>query len=1025
MLHVGMSRTEKHFFLKLALIVVLQGAHTIALAAPGDTIYFEDFQDDDTGGWTAATGTLGTGEFPAGSGEISLFTCCGTVDAFSPLLDTSVPGAILSLRIQRGGASIDSDVPEGNREYLDLYFLNDLGNWVWQGRYPADGASPGEMINDSFTLDAQFLHEDFRIRLFQDSGDAGEDYWHLHEIHVFEAGPNGGIGSLCDDFSQGLSNWTVNSFGGDASPTTQTADSPVHSLAIFNGGVRVISLPVDLSDADAATLNLWVRRGSNAFSDAPNGSQDLAISYLDAGGNQQILQSLPGGGQPGEIFNLSYSLPAAALHDAFRIRFDRYGSGAGGYWHVDDVCIDVARPFDHFAITHDGNGVNCQAEPVRLTAHDANHFVVENHAGTASLSTSSGNGDWSLFDGNGTLNNVGNGAGNYSFVTSDNGTVLLGLRDTYIETVNIDAAQGGLVEDINEDDALSFAATGFNFTVNGVPATIGTQVAAKPSNVAPDAVNIALQAIRTSDETGACEAAFQGNENVDLAFTCENPGSCAGRNVLVNGTAIAANSAGVPSAFTALALDFGDETQASAPIVIAYDDAGRIRLHARKLLSPSGEVMSGSSNDFVVRPFGFDILADEGSITAINPGATAPGDAAFERAGEPFRVTVSAVGWQAADDSDADGIPDGHDDTDASNNANLADNIVLPNFALDSMADSVSLSTTLVAPAGGNNPGLAGTTSITAFTAGSGAVNDIRWYDVGIIELHAGLGDNDYMGTGPVPGRSGHVGRFVPHHLSTATVSHGCSDTYGFTYSRQPLQRFTVSAHAEDDAVTQNFSWDLAGGTGFATDITLSDAASSSPGTFNTGVSRMDFVSGNAVVNDVVSFAFNAEPQAPYSLRIRASDADVADSRDYTEGVTEIRSGRFVVADTRAFLFMDATSKIAVESFDDNEWDIESQDECTVLDVGNLSLENHAGDLAPGDSTIDTGQTAFTNGSGSVTMTAPGTGNAGSMELHHDVEPWLEFDWEGDGVRDPFGTIHFHGIFESEPGFIYRREIIR
>ncbi|HEX7029367.1 MAG TPA: DUF6701 domain-containing protein [Gammaproteobacteria bacterium] len=986
-----------------------------AFAAPGDTIYAEDFEDGDAGGWNG-TGSFGVGAFPAASGEISLYTCCGNVDLLSPVIDTSVAGAQLSLRVQRGGTSIGSDLPEGRREYLDVYFLNDNGNWIHQARYPTGGTA-GEVFNSVFTLDdPQFLHSNFRVRLFQDSGDANEDYWHLHEISIVEASASGGIGSLCDDFSNGLARWTVNDFGGAGAvaATTQAANSPTRGLAIFDGSVRIQSLPLDLADASGATLNLWVRRGDDSFSEAPDVGEDFVIGYIDVNGNAQQLHVLAGDDAPGETFNLSFPLPADALHDAFQVRIERYGNGAGGYWHIDDVCVDIQRTLDHFAIRHDGSGVNCQAEPVEIAAHDLNHFVVENYTGMVGLSTSTGNGDWSLLAGGGALANAGAGDGSYLFNAADNGDAVLGLRDTFAETVNVDARNGTTGEHAAEDGDVTFARSGFNVLVDGNATPVGVQIAGKPSNVAPNPALLELQAIRTDDSTGACAAAFTGSVNVDLAFSCEEPASCAGGNLAVNGSIIAANSAGTPVAFTTLALDFGDASDSTAPVVLQYDDAGRIRLHARHVLQPSAEVMAGSSNTFTVRPFGFDVSASG------NPGAVDASGAVYRKAGEAFAVNVRAVGWQARDDADLDGIPDGYGNGDPADNADLSDNPPLANFGNENFPGTVSLSANLALPASGANPGLSGNTALTGFVNGT-ANATLRFSEAGIIELVAALADGDYLGAGNLRSRSGFVGRFIPDHFDVVIASHGCNDVAGFSYSGQPLRNVGVTARNGAGGTVSNFD----GALGFAKTVFLGEVTGA-PGTvLNGGISALDFIRGTATVTNTpagVAFRFANPGTAPASITLRATGSDGVSSLNHAEGVTQVRSARFAVDDASAPVLANAVSFLRVETFDAGEWLPETQDTCTVFDAARLSLGAHAENLAAGESLV--GGTNFASGAGQVTLTAPGVGNNGSMQLNYDTDPWLEYDWTGTGAEDPAGTIRFFEIFATEPGFIQRQEVV-
>ena len=453
-------------------------------------------------------------------------------------------------------------------------------------------------------------------------------------------------------------------------------------------------------------------------------------------------------------------------------------------------------PIDHFAIDHDGNGINCQAEQITITAHDSGHSVFTGFNGTIQLSTTTSHGDWSVITGAGTLINNGRGKDHYAMHPSDSGVVVLGLRDTFVETTNVDADHAFAYEDPGEDDDIDFARAGFNFLADSANNTIGTQIGGKDSDVAPGAQTLELQAVKTSDDTGACEAALVGATNVELAFECENPTSCSTRQLIINGTDLPQNADGTNLTYNAASMDFGNNTDSTATFTMNYPEVGEVRLHARYRMSPSAEWMLGGSNSFVARPFAFSVSATG------NPGAGSPAGLMFTSAGTDFAANVSAVLWDAADDMDNDGIADDHDDINPGNNANLMDNAIAFNYGQETSAEQVSLTALLDQPAGGNNPGLSGGTSISIFNSGIGTTNTIRYDEVGIIEISAAVSDGNYLGigvseTGDVHGNSGYVGRFNPaqYAVTSSSITPACSAT--FTYARQPFTgTMTIEAQA-------------------------------------------------------------------------------------------------------------------------------------------------------------------------------------------------------------------------------------
>ena len=243
--------------------------------------------------------------------------------------------------------------------------------------------------------------------------------------------------------------------------------------------------------------------------------------------------------------------------------------------------------------------------------------------GTVSLSTSTAHGVWSLVTGSGSMaNSSRRGNGVYAFSAADLGVVVLGLRDTFAETTNINLTHGIWSEDPAEDDDIVFARSGFNFLANAANNTIGTQIGGKASNVAPGAQTLELQAVKTSDDTGACEAALTGANTIEFAFECENPAICMASQVDISGTNITDNAGGSALSYSGVSLDFGNATDGTATFTLSYPDVGQLQLHARLRFKPSGEWMLGASNQFVVRPFALHVTATD------NPAATSP--SAFE-----------------------------------------------------------------------------------------------------------------------------------------------------------------------------------------------------------------------------------------------------------------------------------------------------------------------------------------------------------------------------------------------------------
>lgn len=695
---------------------------------------------------------------------------------------------------------------------------------------------------------------------------------------------------------------------------------------------------------------------------------------------------------------------------------------------------------DHFAIIHDSAAVNCQAEPVTIVAHNADHTVLTTYVSGVSIDTSTAHGDWSPSGTTtGTLTNNGNGSASYQFVSTDNGSVTLLLADSFVETLSINVLDGVAIEEAAEDPALVFSRAGFVFRSNGVIGNIPDQIAGKASNEGYNTSLLELAAVKTNDNTGACEALFVGPENIDFALECEDPTSCGGSAAAVNGTGIPSNDNGAALTFQAVPLDFGDATDSTAEFNVEYPDAGRVTLHAK--VDPgfaSGELIEGAST-FVVRPFGFDVAVTTAG-GGINPAATGPAGTIFAAAGEELQASLRAVAWQAADDTDVNGIPDAYSDGDPSTrSADLSDNATTPNFGNETIAPTVRLSAYIwqpaVIPAIGD-PGLSGTVDVASFAAGSATRDAIFIDDVGIYEVLANMDANSYLGGEDAWGASGPVGRFLPGYFHVTVPAHGCDATSGTTYSGQEIGGTQVTAYINRGSGLVAQYYDGSATPVFAKDVALTETTGAAGVLAPATITASEFVQGVALLESSainpadsgVTFTFNSADTLPADILLRATDSDAVTSSGRVEEGTEIRSGRFLVADAATAVTTDAQVTIQAQYFQDfgggsTGWDANPEHSCFTPVIGDFTLGNYTAPLAPGDTSISA--ITFSAGAGTLTLAAPGTGNEGSVDVTGNVPSWFEFNWNGSGPELPVGTVNFFGIYTTEDGFIDRTEVVQ
>ena len=333
----------KRFAIQLVGALLL--APALALAAPGDILFSDDFEDGSLAAWTttdASISGVSNSAGYAGSGSFGAYTSNEAVAVTSPSFNAAVPEARLQLWIRRGADSFSEDTDSGEDFVLEYRRSDNV--WTPLRTYLGDGTN-GQVYQESFVLPPGALHGNLAIRLRQTGGSGFDyDYWHFDDVVVTEIAPATGVGiGQCEDFENGLStNWTVDPTSGQAGTSNATSQSPTNSLYLNGGIVEVTSVAVDTSDITFQDITIWIRRGADGFSEDPDGGEDLQLQYLDSGGAWVALETFSGSGQPGAIFQRTYTLPMAGLHAGFQLRFRMTGGSglAWDYWHIDDVCFN-------------------------------------------------------------------------------------------------------------------------------------------------------------------------------------------------------------------------------------------------------------------------------------------------------------------------------------------------------------------------------------------------------------------------------------------------------------------------------------------------------------------------------------------------------------------------------------------------------------------------------------------------------------------------------------------------------------
>lgn len=465
---------------------------------------------------------------------------------------------------------------------------------------------------------------------------------------------------------------------------------------------------------------------------------------------------------------------------------------------------------------------------------------------------------------------------------------------------------------------------------------------------------VTVSAVRQSDNSLACTPAFAGVSKT-ISFNCGYSDPASGTlPVAVGGTSIACGSAGgISLAFDATGV---------ANTTVRYADVGQMSLTANYAGSgdEAGLLMTGSDT-FIAAPASF-------TVTPAGPYV----------AGTPFTVTVAAKN---------------------------ASGVTTPNFGAESATENVALAHVLTGPAGGSDPALDGTTTLTdaSFDVGNGVAtaSDVEWDEVGDISLTATLASASYLGSGLSATGAAATGPFKPAYFDTAVTP----GTGIFTYAGQPFT-VSVSAMNADGAATQNY-----GGT-YARDVTLTDANSAannsgSLGSFaNNTIAAASFAAGVATTT-AIKYDFTSKTTAPLEtpgsapLALRATDSDGVTSSGHAEGQTPVRAGRLHLINAYGSELLPPRVEYRAEYWDGNRWATNILDSATAIAAGNIAT----GGLTVG------GIGALVNGAGFITFATAGAGsydiainlNASGADTSCNTThggtpanlPWLQGHWSG------------------------------
>ncbi len=719
----------------------------------------------------------------------------------------------------------------------------------------------------------------------------------------------------------------------------------------------------------------------------------------------------------------------------------------------------------HFNINVGAGAANtCTPFEFTITAEDSSNNPVTDYYGTIFIKTSTENGDaangnFSTITATNNINpnpdNDDNGSASYAFDQADNGSISLALTNNHSQTLIISVVDSLLPHTLSSTTKVFFSNSGF--VISDADTTLA---GANNIPVAGREHNFLVQKKRRSKKGRGCiiDTNYDGDKNLQM-WRSKNKTDPSSNSPTLGGYSLPDAK---PETANGKKINF---VRGEARLDLKTTDIGRYRIELADISNRFP--ISGTSAEQTIRPFGLAIDNVEG--THANDKSNTPDGKIFATAGANFSATVKAVLWDSADDSNSDGIIDaGH---------SFNDNNKVPSFAWDTLLDGVTGGYT---PAGSSADFLRGVNQVANLTkaefsdhSGTFTVTNLRYAEVGSFTLRGDV--TGFLGAAGANFYSDEivVGRFIPASFELTTVSNGTLENacgsfnyigQEFGYYKKPSFVVTAMNALPEPTATGNYtgSWSKLTTDSFSFDSVTQDSSNkgadgkkldivytkkalsiddNEDGSFNVSFGADSFCYGLGTPCVKQSNAQVAEFTADIDIKLtKIHDDDViteniegiqvfspAQLLPETELPGTMRFGRLAMENVFGSELIGLTMPMRTQYFDGSNYLLNAADNCTTLNTNELEVTPS---LSGGTSTVTVISTNATAGVLDISLTAPGAGKTGYIDVTPDLKkndfgvPWLQYDWNSTipGLENPTGRATF-GIYNGNPPQIYIRQI--
>ncbi len=655
--------------------------------------------------------------------------------------------------------------------------------------------------------------------------------------------------------------------------------------------------------------------------------------------------------------------------------------------------------------------------------------------GEIGLSTSTNRGSWQVADADGTLSDPvqGDGQAEYSFVSSDQGSISLLLENPFADDLIISASSSTALND--DSDIIIFSSNQIDIQ----PKYLEEQ----SSFVA--GMNHEINLKYLAQDGGVCTT-VPCTSTHNLTFEVQHDtfmGPPLPSALQLNSVPLNLLPISIPVSFV----------NGIASVNLTTTDVGRFILKAEDAsgscindANGNPKVIAGSSSNLIIRPFGLREGTKPDSV---------------QIADKPYFAFIEGVIWSPEDDLDLNGVAD--------SGADLTNNLKAASFGLEWFPQIPTPQIQYTWP---DSLGAAqGNLSSLSTERSSGQIRyEFTYSEVGEIQLRFDL-ENYLLSSDDLTYTTKEKWlRFTPNHLQFSVVNvpelaaycGGVDYHYsGALIDLDTMASIAITAYSHTNKKLLNykenyFRWSDQSLSHIINHVSASDASTLIVAPlistrFEDPTSSSEQYTMDTIFTIAPAFQYTKPvlPHDPFipNINFGFSESFLTDSDGVCFQETSISScrslsmnvdsglvnrliyGKILVKNTHGPADMHLPMPIESQYWNGSEYEKIKEDSCLTFSNSGLNLVDatYFGALQQGETSIINGTALFNSGEETITLSAPGNDNSGAVVPFIDLDAvslsYLKIDEDQDGTMDnPSGRATF-GVFRGHDNIIWWEEV--